>query len=69
MTPFIKENKNKTKNSNSTNELNNKNINIKNNSQNKVSNYVHKKSESIGYSNKLKSRKKNIDEFDNKYKL
>ena len=65
LTPFIKENKNKTKNSNSTNELNNKNINIKNNSQNKVSNYVHKKSESIGYSNKLKSRKKNIDEFDN----
>ena len=65
LTPFIKENKNKTKNSNSTNKLNNKNINIKNNSQNKIGNYVHKKSESIGYGYKLKSRKKNIDEFDN----
>ena len=66
LTPFIKENKKNTKNSNSMNKLNNKNINIKNNSQNKISNYVHKNSENIGYGYKLKSRKKkNIDEFDN----
>ena len=66
LTPFIKENKAKNKNSNSTNKINNnKNIILKNNSQNKINNYVHKKSESTGYGYKLKAKKKNFDEFDN----
>ena len=66
LTPFIKENKAKNKNSNSTNKINNnKNIILKNNSQNKINNYVHKKSESTGYGYKLKAKKKNFDEIDN----
>ena len=66
LTPFIKENKAKNKNSNSTNKINNnKNIILKNNSQNKINNYVHKKSESSGYGYKLKAKKKNFDEIDN----
>ena len=66
LTPFIKENKAKNKNSNSTNKINNnKNIILKNNSQNKINNYVHKKSESTGYGYKLKAKKKNLDEIDN----
>ena len=66
LTPFIKENKAKNKNSNSTNKINNnKNIILKNNSQNKINNYVHKKSESTGYGYKLKAKKKNFDETDN----
>ena len=66
LTPFIKENKAKNKNSNSTNKINNnKNIILKNNFQNKINNYVHKKSESTGYGYKLKAKKKNFDEIDN----
>ena len=68
LTQLIKENKNKTKNSNSTNKIYNKKINLKSGFQNKTNNYFHKKSESTGYGYKLKSKKKNFDEFDNNNK-
>ena len=55
ITPLIKDKKNK--NSNSTKNINSKNV------QQNINNYIHKKSESIGVGYKQKIKKNNYEEF------